>query len=37
VATDLWDNLPADTKKTFKLVDAGNKNISLQNKNATAH
>ena len=31
-ATDLWDKLPADAKSPFKLVEAGDNNITLENK-----
>jgi hypothetical protein len=36
VATDLWDKLPAEIKKPFKLTDAGNNNIALQCRNTTS-
>jgi hypothetical protein len=36
VATDLWDKLPVDTKKPFKLLEASDNSITLKYKNATA-
>jgi hypothetical protein len=33
-ATDLWDKLPPDAKAPFKLLEAGDNNISLENKAA---
>jgi hypothetical protein len=31
-ATDLWDRLPAEVKSPFKLVEAGDNTITLENK-----
>lgn len=31
-ATDLWDNLPATTKSSFKISELGDKNIKLDYK-----
>jgi hypothetical protein len=35
-ATDLWDKLPVEAKASFKLLEAGDNNITLENKNAKA-
>jgi hypothetical protein len=32
-ATDLWDNLPLQTKSAFKLMEAGDNNIIVKQKN----
>lgn len=31
-ATDLWDKLPPEVKNPFKLIEAGDNNITLENK-----
>ena len=37
-AVDLWDTVPTDAKAAFKLLEAGDNNITLENKAAkTAH
>jgi hypothetical protein len=36
VATDLWDQLPPNTKKPFKMLEASDYSISLQYKNVVA-
>jgi hypothetical protein len=37
-AVDLWDKLPPDAKAPFKLLEAGDTNITLENKAAkTTH
>ena len=33
-ATELWDKLPAEARAPFKIVEAGDNNITLENKKA---
>jgi hypothetical protein len=35
-STDLWDQLPVDARKAFKLVEAGDNTLTLQHKDVKA-
>ena len=32
-ATDLWDNVPPDSKEQFKILEASDENLKLKSKN----